>query len=284
MLSIQYPNPSSETRKELVWTSALAGVFLYVLLLIYQPFGTSQFNHEYKYVLLFPYALIAATAFGVVGWLIPKAKNTWTLGLEIFKMSQILLITSVLSYIYNTIFISKIPISIENYVYMLIYTLALWTPISIIYLLARYIYLNNKQTEIIDRSKVVSEEFAKTDLEDLKLCIVSDYALDSLEIRCGDFLYAESADNYCSLFFYQNGIVQHKMIRISLTKLIERIPADGIQQVHRSLVVNLNKVVSFKGNSAGYKISMENVGKPLSVSRKYISSTIPFLKKLNTRP
>lgn len=284
MLRITYPNPSCETRKELVWTSALAGVLLYILLLIYQPFGTSQFNHEYKYVLLFPYAFIATIAFLVVGLLIPKQKKTWTLGLEILKMTQILLIISLLSYLYNTIFISKIPMSIENYMYMLLYTLALSAPILIIYLLGRYIYLNNKKVEIIGRSEVVTKEFASSDQDDLKLYIASDYAVDSLEISCSDFLYAESADNYCKLYFYQNSMLQHKMIRISLTKLIEQLHADGIQQVHRSLVVNLNKVVSFKGNSAGYKISVENVDKPLRVSRKYVSTTISFLKKLNTRP
>ena len=52
--------PDSESHQEIILTSTLVGILFYVLLIIYQPFGTSQFEHTYKYLLLFPYAVMTS--------------------------------------------------------------------------------------------------------------------------------------------------------------------------------------------------------------------------------
>ncbi|MDP9961647.1 hypothetical protein [Chryseobacterium lathyri] len=47
--------PNNETRKEVVISSILVGLSVYLLLIIYQPYGTSEFQNDYKYLLLLPY-------------------------------------------------------------------------------------------------------------------------------------------------------------------------------------------------------------------------------------
>ena len=291
ILRTQYPN--SETNKEIIVTSSIAGVLLYLFLIIYQPFGTSRFEHSYKYLLLFPYAVITGISFCCVNLLLRKQKRKWTIGSELFKTFLILLLISSLSYLYNTMFLSKVNLSFENYLFMFAYTSALGLPVSAIYILARYIYLNNKKkpfknTIISDKTFVIKSEnhidkINKSKLKQ-KLCIISDYANFSLEIEQEDFVFAESADNYCILYFYNNNILQKKIVRISLTKLLNQIQTDAIKKIHRSFIVNLKKVTKFKGNSSGYKISLENIQKDLIISRYYIDSVLPVLKNFVVNP
>jgi len=290
ILRTQYPN--SETTKETVLTSAIVGILFYFFLIIYQPYGTSEFEHSYKYLLLFPYAIITGFSFFFVNLLIRKRKREWKISSEVLKVFLILFLVSSLSYFYNTLYLSKVNLSFENYLYMFAYTLALGLPISAIYVLARYIYLNNKnipiENKIIANSNSIiksenSIEIYENSLKQ-KLYIESDYSNFNLEIQPEDFVFAESADNYCILHFYDNDILQKVMIRISLTKLLNQIETDTIKKIHRSYIVNLKKVKKFKGNTSGYKISVENLEKDLIISRHYIDSVIPVLKNLVVHP
>lgn len=285
ILRAQYPH--SETNKEIILTSSLIGVILYFLLIIYQPFGTSQFEHSYKYLLLFPYAIITTFSFCSINLLLPKEKTKWTIGSELFKTFWIFVLISSLSYFYNTLFVSKVSFSIENYLYMFGYTSALGFPVVAVYILARYIYLNNRniQANEIKSSEKTIIKYEKNETEkNVTLSIVADYANFSLEIEEENFVFAESADNYCMIYFYKKEILQKEMIRISLIKLLDQIETDVIKKVHRSYIVNLKKVTKFKGNSSGYKISIKNIEKELTISRKYIDLTLPVLKNFVVRP
>ncbi|MFZ1498077.1 MAG: LytTR family DNA-binding domain-containing protein [Saprospiraceae bacterium] len=290
ILKAQYPN--SETNKEIILTSSIVGILLYLLLIIYQPFGTSQFEHPHKYLLLFPYAVITGFSFFWVNLLMSKQKRKWTIGSELFKNFLILLLISSLSYLYNTLFLSKVNLSFENYLYMFAYTLALALPVSAIYILARYIYLNNKNkpiknTNISDGKSVIkSEKYNEIIESDLKqkLYIVSENGNFCIEVQQEDFVFAESADNYCIVYFYKNDILQKEILRISLTKLLSQIQTDSIKKVHRSFIVNLKKVNKLKGNTSGYKISIANIEKELTISRNYIDSILPVLENLAIHP
>lgn len=284
LLKKLYPN--TETNKEsLIISFLLAGV-LYLLLIIYQPFGTYQFEHTYKYLLLFPYAIICAFSFYSIHLLLAKYKKRWTIGLEIAKSFIILLLISSLSYFYNTLFISKVLFSFENYLYMFLYTSALGIPVASIAILAKYIYLNKSRTSKHSTNMLIADPVidSNTKHTESRLHIVADYANITFDIRQDDFIYAEAADNYCILYFYDNGMLRKEIIRISLTKLVSQIQTNTIRKVHRSFIVNLYKVTKFKGNTSGYKISLENVEKELSISRNYIDSVVPVLKNLAVSP
>lgn len=281
--------PDGETYKETILSSCLAGLLLYLLLIIYQPFGTSQFEHAYKYLLLFPYAIITTICICSINLTIGKRKKR-TIGLELFKTFIILLSISSISYMYNTLFISKVDLSLENFLYMFSYVSALALPVFSIYILARYIYLNNKNKTLIDNNITSQQQESKNtffvgiDEEHTKLYISADYMNFELEIEQKDFIYAEAADNYCIIYFYKNGMLKNEIIRISLTRLLNQIQTDVIKKVHRSFIVNLKKVSKFKGNTGGYKITIQNPNKELIVSRNYIDSVVPLLKNFANRP
>lgn len=281
--------PESRSGKEIILTSSLVGISFYILLIVYQPFGTSQFEHTSKYLLLAPYAIITTFSFYIVNFLSMQWKKKWTTGREILKIFLILFIISIFAYFYNTLFLSKVQLSFENFLYMFAYSAAIGTPVSCIYILARYIYLSNEsqcneEGENYEKENI-TETYRHFDIEsNLKLCVVSEYSNFYKEIAVEDFVFAEAADNYCVLHFYENDILKNEIIRISLTKLLSQIQCDTIRKVHRSLIVNLKKVTKFKGNTSGYRITLKNINRELTVSRNYVSSVIPLLKEFAIRP
>lgn len=286
----RFPFPNSETPQEVLFTSSLAGLSVYILLIIYQPYGTNDFENSYKYILLLPYAVISFLSFCSFALLFRKNKK-WTLIHEICKSILTLLTASVLSYFYNALFLSKVHLSFENYLYMLVYTAALFFPVIIVFILGRYIFFTrqvNQNTANVfnqnDSQSVVLEQNHETSNVFKPLRIISEYGNYNLEIPHTDFIYAEAADNYCMIYFYKNNIPEKEMIRISLSKLLQQVQTDVIQQTHRSFIVNLSKVIRFKGNSAGYKMSLDNFEHQLTISRNFIPVILPILKELTTRP
>jgi len=287
ILKFFYPN--SETTKEIIITSSMAGGLAYLLLVIYQPFGTSQFEHPYKNLLLFPYAILTALCLFCINLIFRRNNGNWTIGSEIVKIFLVLLSTSILSCLYNTFFVSKVDLAFENFLYMFLYTSALGLPVSAIYLLGRYIYLNKKNKQVIDH-KIINNSYAEiasplTGLEDhTRLQIESDKGNFRLRLQQEDFLYAEAVDNYCLIHFYKNGRIHKEITRISLAKLSNQVETGVIKRVHRSFIVNLGKVKKYKGNSSGYKLWINDVDKELAISRTYIDSIVPVLKSLVIRP
>lgn len=281
MLNTIYPN--NETKREAVISSSISGLLLYLLLIIYQPFGTHQFEHHYKYLLLFPYSAIGTLSFLGIGILVSYKKGNWTIGAELLKLVLVLIIISIISYFYNAVFISGVNLTFENLLYMFIYTSALGFPICIIYLLGRYIYLTKKDKA---RNTINTKLILKTieEKEEAILHIIPDYGKTNLIISPRDIIYAEAADNYSIIHFYKNNMLQKEIIRISFSKLVNQIESNCIKRIHRSYLVNLKMVTQYKGNASGYKIALKNTERELIISRNYIDAILPILKEIVVRP
>ncbi|QBA21961.1 LytTR family transcriptional regulator [Chryseobacterium indologenes] len=272
-----YPYPKSESFKEIFVSSLGAGIAVYLFLIIFQPFGTENFQHPYKFVLLFPYCLIFGMAF-LMANLITSRFSNWNIGLELLKITFILCMGSVLSYFYNSLFLSHVKLDIVNYFYMFLYTLAVGIPISIIYILSRYIYLKNiheKKARDISQHLPVSASEQRQNL--LKITAQN----TELIINENDFLFVQSMENYCTFYFLENNSLQKALIRISLANALQQIETGSVKKCHRSYIVNLRRVKKLKGNAQGYKLILPEVDFEIPVSRSFIPSIIPQLQQQN---
>lgn len=113
LMIIKVPFPNNETFRELLLTSSLAGLSVYILLIVYQPYGKSDFQHSYKYMMLFPYAVISFLSFCSFAFLFSRKKQ-WTLAKEIYKNILILLTASVASYFYNALILSRVNLDFQT--------------------------------------------------------------------------------------------------------------------------------------------------------------------------
>ncbi|KFF21334.1 LytTR family DNA-binding domain-containing protein [Chryseobacterium sp. JM1] len=274
-----YPFPKSDSYKEILVSSMVAGLLFYIFLIVFQPFGTENFHHQYKYLLLFPYSLIFGVAFFIGDLCIIRFKD-WSIGLELLKLIGIFFLASILSYFYNSLFISHVKLSFINYLYMFLYCLALGIPISTIYILSRYIYLKNIHEKTADQvSKKLAEHPQPTDHKLNKTLNISANNIN-LQFPENHFLCALSMENYCSVYFIENDRVKKVLIRIGLSNLLNQVQTDCIKRCHRSYIVNLDQVKNIKGNAQGYRLFLSEIDFEIPVSRSFISLIIPKLKDL----
>ena len=98
---------------------------------------------------------------------------------------------------------------------------------------------------------------------------------DKLYIRDSDDIYAVSlkqaeafiaSDKYVA--FYHQG--KERLTRESLDRLEERLGAHGFMRIHRSALVNVDKIVSLTSNEAGKIVVLES-GKEVPVGRRRVS-------------
>ncbi|MFN1219508.1 LytTR family transcriptional regulator DNA-binding domain-containing protein [Chryseobacterium kwangjuense] len=271
-----YSYPKSESYREILISSAASGILIYLFLIIFQPFGTENFHHQYKYLLLFPYSVIFGLAFFITDSIVIRFKN-WNIGAELLKLTVIIFLASVLSYFYNTLFLSRVSLSFTNYLYMFLYSLAVGIPISAIYILSRYIYLKNLHEKT---AREVSQQLAthpEASAQKFHPALIITTNNTELKIPADHFICAQSMENYCSLFFIENKEVKKLLIRTTLSGLLDQVQTESIKKCHRSYIVNLDKVKNVRGNAQGYKLFLSEIDFEVPVSRGFISLIIPKL-------
>ncbi|WP_282016081.1 LytTR family DNA-binding domain-containing protein [Marinifilum flexuosum] len=87
------------------------------------------------------------------------------------------------------------------------------------------------------------------------------------------FLYAESNGNYVIFHFLKNDMIQKEMLRNSIGDVEQQLSEiPYLMRIHRAFIVNVNKVSQKKGNSSGYRLSIEGVDIDLPVSRLNVAN------------
>jgi len=268
------PYPFSGTKKEILLSALYIGLAVYFFLAVFQPFGTYDFSHPLKYLLLLPYSLIAFLFFTVADLSLKGKTGNWNVGKELLKATITLLICAGFNYWYNSRVVSNTPFSLNSLLSMSVFTLAIGLPICAVYLPAKYIYFkyaNNRRPVPAPATAPLS---AAADFLYLKATTGS----DTLELAKNDFLFAEAEGNYCHIFYTDNGTLHKHLMRTSLKNLEEQVAGADIKRCHRSYIVNLNSITSAKGNSQGYKLWIATTEHYIPVSRKYVSLALPFVQ------
>lgn len=232
----------------------------YLFLVVFQPFGAYTYQHQLKYLLLLPYSLIAFVIYSLANLIIINRVKPWYVYDEVLKILWVIVLCSVLNYIYNIHFINHVGFSVSHLLSMCLYTLSISAPISAIYVLGRYFYLTGTR---IDRTVEVPGP-AKI------ITITPDTGNEILTMAQNDFLYAASDGNYTTVCHIVDGKIQNTLLRLSLKNVESQAGGAPIIRCHRSFIVNAANVVKMKGNAQGYKLFFGNVDTPVPVSRKFI--------------
>ncbi|MEO1383127.1 MAG: LytTR family DNA-binding domain-containing protein, partial [Bacteroidota bacterium] len=85
-----------------------------------------------------------------------------------------------------------------------------------------------------------------------------------------NFLFATSDNNYSTVFYWEEGTLTRKLLRLSLKNLenqLAEVPA--IVRCHRSYIVNKEKIQGFKGNARSLTLKLEGYEERIPVSRNF---------------
>lgn len=265
--------PICQTRKEIAVSAMTVALLVYLFLTLFQPFGTYNYRHTSKYLLLLPYAAIAFSLFYTGDRIISRKFTKWTWKNEISKTLIFLFLCSMLNYWYSIYFINDATFSLRACSYMVLFTYILGVPVCTIAILGKYSFLKEDRTGAITKEAPRATEAGTEN----NIAINPDVG-EGLVMLPGAFLYARSEGNYSTIFFKDGPALAKKLLRISLKDLEAQICDDNIIRCHRSYILNIGNTISKKGNAQGFKVSMRSVDEKIPVSRKYIDkiSGIPF--------
>lgn len=282
-------------------SAALTGLFVGLFLLIFQPFGLSEWLTDYKWLKILGFGLITSifTAIHFTIWpaLFPRffAEQQWTVGRAVWFILFNILFIAVGNFLYLG-FLLELPFSWSSLAWMIVVTLIIGLFPAVGTVLFGYIrrlreYQDSAATihpiirstpNISTHKNLLQPESAPTAVSPSPLLVlVADNERDTLTLTAADLLYIESSDNYCTVYYQLNGKLQKPLLRSSLSRIeTQLISFPRLVRCHRSFVVNLDRVERVTGNAQGYKLHLLGAELDVPVARRYNETLVASLRSV----
>lgn len=91
------------------------------------------------------------------------------------------------------------------------------------------------------------------------------------QIAVADVLYFQADDKYTCVFARDGDTVREWLIRVPLSELAAQLDGESFQQIHRSVIVNLNAVAGTRRDLTGKLfVRIRNHPRELPVARQYV--------------
>lgn len=261
------------------------GVFVFVFLLAFQPFGISTsktFNiillsASYGFCTIFVMMLLNV----FITPLFPKYFNEekWTVGREVFWVMINIFIIGFVNAAYSSI-AGIWSFSLKQFLFFELFTLLIAVfPVTAL-ILMRASGLNKKFHKSAEslNGKINSGTRNDANLYDesdktKNLLIASNTKNESLSVSLENLIYINSSDNYIEVVYHNNGQFTKTLLRNSLKSVQEDLKEfKSIFRCHNSYIVNLKKVIHISGNAQGYKLHLKGCGEQIPVSRNRIGN------------
>jgi hypothetical protein len=290
MLSfLNKPYPHTRDAQKNLLASLLIGVFVAFFLVVFQPFGISQWEDESKFIKLVGYGLVSCLIPIILNGLFAifpakQIEDNWRVWMEISNIALVVLCIAAGNVIY-TEFIGLGNITWRSYLDFIAITFAIGIfPIAfgVIRRHNRFLKLNAQTaTEIniiLNKNPVVGSAASE---QIKRVVFVAENEKDRFEVEPHQLLYIASADNYSELFYLAEGKAQKTLLRGSLKRWEEQLlPFPYLVRCHRTFIVNLENVKHMEGNAAGYKLTISNSASTIPVSRNYTGIVAQKLKRI----
>jgi hypothetical protein len=272
-----YPRAQPTIRGSLL-TAVGAGMFVSLFLIVFQPFGSANWNHPYKFLILAGYGAVTFVALLLISFVGTRVfqnwyrEKNWSVGKEILHNLLAILVITV-GNIFYTKLISVGSISPSVILVWIGITLAVGIiPATVITLLNYTRLLRQYATTDF---RIETPDASNSD----QLTLLAENEKDSLTLTTRDLLYIESADNYAKVVFWKNERQEKMLLRSSLSRIEEQIQAPDIVRCHRSFIVNLRQVESITGNAQGYRLQLKNEATVIPVARRYGDQVKAYFQK-----
>ncbi len=269
------PYPYTPTKK--LWRqSFVIGLFVFLFLLIFQPFGLNKIQGYNILYITLGYGIISAFVtiiFSVLPSYLFKnyhSEERWTIAKEVIHNSAIILSICLANYLY-THWLGFGSFSLKGFFVMAFQTLAISSIIiTVIISFATNRVLKQHLREAQKMNDRIQEitDIPKTNSEEL-LTLESEVEKQNITLQASALVYLSSDGNYIDVF-YLNSEEEVKSARIrNRMKIIE----ENIQsysylfRCHRAFIVNKNYIKSVEGNAKGYTIYLRKFETAIPVSR-----------------
>lgn len=278
MSILSKPYPKDSTIKRKIIFATVFGLFVFLFLSFFQPFGIESWNPENKTLRLLGYGFITTSVllfhFLLVERIFPKwfSESSWKVWKEIVWALWIVLVIGTFNLLYSR-WQAGFSLSWMNFLLYQWITLTIGLFPVIISTLINYNRLQSKNFKAANQmNKVIDEDLRLPKTKDHKTLIelVGEGTKESVSVPFENIIYIEAADNYVEVIWMEGDKIQKKLLRNTLKNLETSLsPFPQIFRCHRSFMVNLTRVIRVSGNSQGYKLHFAQVEAEVPVSRQF---------------
>ncbi len=95
-----------------------------------------------------------------------------------------------------------------------------------------------------------------------------------------DISFVQASDNYCTVHWYDSGILKNKMLRQTLKNIeTQLLPFKNIVRCHKTFMVNLNQELMITGNARAYFIENKTLPIRIPISRAKSKAILDLVAK-----
>jgi len=252
------------------------GVFIYLFLLVFQPFGIdSIIVNKAIYLLGFGFVTFFVLLFTLVflPLVLPKIFDLekWNIGKEIsFIVLNVMFIT-LFNYVYDSIF-SEVHTQDHSLYFFIPVTIAVGViPVTImVFFFEIYLRERNEKFASEISSKIQHERHSEGHIPNRAVIFTAETGKELLSIDDNHLIFIKSEDNYCKVYFNEDSSIQTSLLRITLKNIEKQLEAfPDILRCHRSYIVNKKKVSKITGNARAYNVHFDNCIETAAISRSF---------------
>ena len=250
------------------------GLFTYLFLLLYEPFGAARIVKN-QALFLSGFGLSVALSLSFNYFLLPVILQSvfdpskWTIKKELLYLSFSFFLISFFNYLYNSTIGASFAPQHSFFEFLgITFSIGIFPLIIMIFLME--LYMNRKNTA---HAKALTRKMDN---------LVEPKPSGSLSIRpetkrsealilgVDDFLFATSDNNYSTIFYLNQGKVERKLLRLSMKNLeVQLNGTEAIVRCHRSYMVNKSKIKKFRGNARSLFLELSDCEDKIPVSRTF---------------
>ena len=257
------PFPRLPLRQYFIISFAIAFTVAFILI-FFQPFGTANFKHPNKNLILAGYGISVFVTMVIYYFLSIKfihknKEDNWTIVKEVLDLFLVLILALFASYIYS-IEIFDGSYRLKNMFYFL--TNAATVAILPVLVCLGYLYVTWK--DVVRSSIQISEE----DKSDGKLTLIlGNSKSDQIEATTNEIIMAQAQSNYVMLYIQKDKKIQRHILRSTLKQIKEQLDDSIFLQAHRSYIINQSKIKEILGNKSKPQLKLEGFEKIIPISR-----------------
>lgn len=244
------------TLKTKVGVGLILCLFLNFIIIVLEPFGTDQFEADYRLLLLFGFGVVMFGAYIIHSsienvWYFRKGK-VWLVSYEIISTILFLLFSGTMLYLYNTVIVNQLACTLETYRRYLLVTVLSMVPVFV----PAMLYLRQKFGERI------------VPLPKNSYLLTGENKNEILRLEKDDLLFIKAVENYVEICFVDNHKkVISKTFRQTLSNVAQQLPF--LEKCHRSYLVNISAIKEIIGNTQSATISFVVGEKEIPLSKTY---------------
>lgn len=272
---LQKPYPLIERPVHKLLLAFGFGVFVFIFLIVYQPFGASEVLKD-KALFLSGFGLSVFLSLVFIYFISPILFKSffkseyWTVKREIILVVSCFIIIAIFNYIYNSTVGKDIAVqrSLLSFIGVTV-SIGFFPLMGLVFLTEKYLNTKNRV-----QAGALSEKIQPSinhSEHDLLIKITSENIKEApLEINVDEFIYATSDNNYTTIFYVKDNEIRRNLLRLSIKNLEKQLSAfNSIIRCHRSYIVNKQKIRSINGNARSLMVQLDLVDKKIPISRSF---------------